>query len=306
MRAPRNGAGGGDACAEMSEARLGLWMSLPTVLLIAAVALYPILEAVRLSLHRVQLQFPQLGQPFVGLANYAHIARDGRFWGALLTTSMFTAVTVGCELVLGLGLALLLHRAFRGRGLVRAAVLVPWAFTTVVAALMWQFMYNEDYGILNALLMRAHLVSEPVAWLATPRTALLSIIFADVWKTTPFMALLLLAGLQGIPADVHEAARIDGAGPLAAFLRVTLPLLRPTILVALLFRTLDAFRVFDLVFVLTRGGPGNATESISYLTYLTLFREFDFGVGSALSVITFLCVLLISFVFIRVLGAKAA
>lgn len=289
---------------ELSESRLGLYMTLPTLVLIGLVAVYPIIDAVWLSLHQVQLQFPQLGRPFVGLGNYIALAHEPRFWGALITTSMFTAITVTCELVLGVVLALMLDRAFAGRGLVRAAVLVPWAFTTVVAALMWKFMYNEDYGVLNALLLRAHLVSEPVAWLATPSNAFRAIVIADVWKTTPFMALLVLAGLQGIPSEVHEAARIDGAGPASTFFRITLPLLRPTILVALLFRTLDAFRVFDLVFVLTRGGPANATESLSYLTYQRLFREFDFGMGSALSVVTFLCVLAISFVFIRVLGAR--
>lgn len=289
---------------EIDERRLGICMVAPAVIIVAVVALAPILEAVRLSLHRVQLQFPDLGQPFVGLDNYAALAREPRVWSALHTTFTFTLVTVSLELVLGTGLALLLHRAFFGRGLVRAAALVPWAFTTVVAALLWKFMYDADYGIVNALLLRAHVVAEPVAWLASPRSALLSLIVADVWKTTPFMALLILAGLQSIPADVLEAARIDGASPLTTFFRVTLPLLRPTLLVALLFRTLDAFRVFDMVFVLTRGGPGNATESISYLTYLTLFRQFDFGMGSALAVVTFACVLLVSFMFIRVLGAR--
>ena len=165
---------------EIDERRLGICMVAPAVIIVAVVALAPILEAVRLSLHRVQLQFPDLGQPFVGLDNYAALAREPRVWSALHTTFTFTLVTVSLELVLGTGLALLLHRAFFGRGLVRAAALVPWAFTTVVAALLWKFMYDADYGIVNALLLRAHVVAEPVAWLATPRSALLSLIVADV------------------------------------------------------------------------------------------------------------------------------
>jgi multiple sugar transport system permease protein len=297
----------------MSERTLGMLMALPTLLLICGVALYPIFNAVWLSFHHLQLQFPELGRPFVGLDNYVELFRDPRFLNALGNTCLFTVLTVGFELVLGLGLALMLNREFFGRGVVRAASLIPWALTTVVAALMWQFMYNDSYGIVNAILMktgiqgllvRCHVVDGPVQWLGARGWAMASIVIADVWKTTPFMALLILAGLQTIPSDVYEAARIDGASTVAQFFRVTLPLLKPTILVALLFRMLDAFRVFDLIFVLTQGGPGNSTESLSYLTYLKLFRQFDFGMGSTLSVVTFLCVLAISFVFIKVLGAK--
>lgn len=289
--------------SEISEEKLGMAMTLPTVLLICAVALYPILNAVWLSFHHIQLQFPQQGRPFVGLGNYTAILYDQRFRAALTTTCLFTGVTVTCELVFGLILALVVNRAFFGRGLVRSAMLIPWAFTTVVAALMWRFIYSDSYGILNALLLKAHFIGHPIPWLGSNTFALISIVIADIWKTTPFMALLILAGLQTIPGDIHEACRIDGAGPVGGFFHITLPLLKPTILVALLFRTLDAFRVFDLIFVLTEGSHG--TESLSYLTYIKLFREFDFGVGSALSVVTFVCVLAISFVFIRVLGTRA-
>lgn len=288
-----------------AEARLGWLLVFPALLVIALIAFYPVFRAFLISLHRVQLQFLKFGQPFVGLENYARVLSDGRFWNSLGNTALFTVVTVLFEFLLGLLLALLMNIPLRGRGILRASVLIPWSLTTVVSAIMWQFMYSDQYGVVNALLLKLHLIANPVIWLGKPSLALLSAMAADIWKTTPFMALLLLAGLQVIPADIYEAARIDGTTPLQAFFRITLPLLKPAILVALLFRTLDAFRVFDLIFVLTGGGPGNSTETVSLLTYIKLFREFDFGTGSALAVITFICVVMISFIFIRVLGARA-
>lgn len=291
---------------EIAETKLAGILVAPTLLLIASIAFYPILSAMWLSFHHIELQFPQLGQPFVGVGNYVALAKEGRFWNSLGVTCLFSAFTVFFELVFGLVLALILNKEFRGRGLIRSATLVPWAFTTVVSALMWQFIYNDQFGILNRSLMGMGIVDHPIDWLGNKNTGLLAAIIADVWKTTPFMALLILAGMQTIPSDVYEAARIDGAGPVGQFFRITLPLLKPTILVAVLFRMLDAFRVFDLIFVLTQGGPGNSTESLSYLTYIKLFREFDFGVGSALSVVTFLCVLAVSWFFIKVLGAKTS
>lgn len=288
-----------------AEARLAWLLVSPALFVIALIAFYPVFRAFLISLQRVQLQFIKFGQPFVGLGNYAQVLTDDRFWNALGNTGLFTFVTVLFEFLLGLLLAVLMNIPLKGRGVLRASVLIPWALTTVVSAIMWQFMYNDQYGILNALLLRLHLIAEPVIWLGKPSLALISAMIADIWKTTPFMALLLLAGLQVIPADIYEAARIDGTTPLQAFLRITLPLLKPAILVALLFRALDAFRVFDLIFVLTGGGPGNSTETLSLLTYIKLFREFDFGVGSALAVITFICVVIISYVFIKVLGARA-
>lgn len=291
---------------EIAENKLAGILVAPTLVLIGFIAFYPILSAVWLSFHSIQLQFPELGQPFVGVDNYLGLGRDGRFWNSLGVTLAFSTVTVALELVFGLVLALILNKEFRGRGLIRSATLVPWAFTTVVSALMWQFIYNDQFGILNWTLRGIGIIDQPIDWLGSRNTGLLAAIIADVWKTTPFMALLILAGMQTIPSDVYEAARIDGAGPMSTFFRVTLPLLKPTILVAVLFRMLDAFRVFDLIFVLTQGGPGNSTETLSYLTYIKLFREFDFGVGSALSVVTFLCVLIISWFFIKVLGAKTS
>lgn len=288
----------------LSEERLGQLLVSPAVIVILLIAFLPVLFAFWLSLHEYNLKYPYLGQPFIGLENYITMLSDTRLINSLKVTTMFAAITVAAELVLGMGAALLINRSFRGRGLVRTAVLVPWALTTVVMARMWSWIFNSEYGIFNAILKWLGLIDEYIPWVADPKFALWAAIGADIWKTTPFMALLLLAGLQTISNDLYEAAMVDGAGPWRRFWQVTIPLLRPTILVALLFRTLDAARVFDLLFVLTGGGPGFVTESLSIYTYRSLFVNLDFGYGSALSVVTFLYVMLISFIYIKVLGAK--
>ncbi len=206
------------------------------------------------------------------------------------------------EIAAGLVLALALDRAFRGRGLVRAAVLVPWALPTVVAALLWRFLFQGEAGVVNAVLAALGVVGRPVVWLVGPTTAWVPLILADAWKTTPFVALLLLAGLQGIDPALYEAARIDGAGAWRRFWHLTLPLLRPALLVALIFRSLDAFRVFDLVYVLTGGGPGTATESIALYTFGTLFEDLRFGYGAALSVGVFAVTFALALAWVRLLG----
>ena len=291
---------------ETSEPQLAAMLIAPAAVIITAVAVYPIFDALRLSFYHIQLQFPEQGRPFAGLDNYISLLQQPRFWHSLGITGIFTAVTVFFELVLGMALALIMNRPSRLQGFTRSAALIPWAFTTVVSARMWQFMFDGRLGVINGVLQRLGLMSPnmPFLWLVNDWSALLCAIIADVWKTTPFMALLLMAGLQGIPKDVYEAGKIDGCTPTQMFWRITLPILKPTILVSLLFRTLDAFRVFDLIFVMTGGGPGGATETISYLTYIKLFRQFDFGAGSAMSVMTFLFVMAICFVYIRVLGAE--
>ena len=218
-------------------------------------------------------------------------------------TLFFTAASVGIELVLGLVLALALNRAYRGRGLVRAAVLIPWAIPTVVAALLWRFMFDSQAGIANAVAMGVGLMDEPFVWFIHATAAWVPVILADVWKMTPFVTLLLLAGLQNIDASLYEAARIDGASPWQQFRHVTLPLLKPAILVALIFRTLDAFRVFDLIYVLTGGGPGTSTEPIALYTFNSLLQNLRFGYGSALSVVVFLVTFGLAMLYIRWLGA---
>jgi multiple sugar transport system permease protein len=270
----------------------------PAVLILAGVAVYPILVAGWLSLHRSILIFHE--QRFVGLDNYAFLLGDPRFWGALGNTTYFAAVAVALELVLGLAFALLLNGAFPGRGLLRASILVPWAIPTVVSAKLWAWLYNPDYGLVMRLLP-----VHDVNWLGMPGYAMHAAISVDVWKTTPFVTLLLLAGLQTIPRDVYQAAQIDGASRWRTFRTITLPLLRPTIAVTLIFRTLDAFRVFDAVYVLTDGGPANTTETLSIYAYKTLMRMGDFGYGSTLSVITFGCVMAISLAYLKLVGTRA-
>lgn len=282
----------GAASAERRQAYL---MVAPAVVILAGVAVYPILAAAWLSLHRMILVFHE--QRFTGLDNYAFLLSDARFWTALWNTAYFAIVAVALELALGLGFALLLSAAVPGRGLLRAAILVPWAIPTVVSARLWAWLYNPDHGLITRLLP----ISD-VNLLGTPGAAMHAAILVDVWKTTPFVALLLLAGLQTIPEDLYRAAEIDGASRLRAFRSITLPLLRPAIAVTLVFRTLDAFRVFDAVYVLTEGGPANTTETLSIYAYKTLMRSGDFGYGSTLSVATFFCVMAISVVYLRLLG----
>jgi multiple sugar transport system permease protein len=273
----------------------GYLLLAPAVLALAGVALYPILAAVWLSLHRDILVFHE--RRFVGLANYRFLVADARFWTALGNTAYFSAVAVAIELALGLAFALLLHASFSGRGLVRAAILVPWAIPTVVSAKLWAWLFNPDHG----LVARA-LPGRDVDWLGVPGYAMHAAILVDVWKTTPFVALLLLAGLQAIPDDVYRAAAIDGASRLRTLRSITLPMLRQAILVTLIFRTLDAFRVFDAVYVLTGGGPANTTETLSIYAYKTLMRSGDFGYGSTLAVATFACVAILGAAYLRALG----
>jgi ABC-type sugar transport system permease subunit len=271
--------------AERREARLAYGMVAPAVATILLVALFPLSWTVWESLHLHDLRMPWLGQPFVGLQNYADVLGERRFWGAMGHTLWFAVASVSLELVLGCMLALAMNRTFRGRALVRASILIPWAIPTVVAALVWRFMFEGLEG-----------------WLTHDLLAWVPVILSDVWKTTPFVALLLLAGLQGIDPALYEAARIDGASPWRQFRFVTLPLLAPAILVALIFRTLDAFRVFDLIYVLTGGGPGTATEPIALYTFNSLMHNLRFGYGSALSVLVFLVTFALALGYIRLLG----
>lgn len=267
---------------------------MPALVLLSLVTIYPILYVLYLSLHRRLLIFDI--SRFVGFDNYLFLLRDDRFWNALKNTVYFTALSVSLELVLGLSIAMLLNRSFRFKGAVRAIVLIPWAIPTVVSARMWEWIYNTDFGILN------YLIGSKINWLGNPFWAIHAAIFMDVWKTTPFVAILLMAGLQVIPQELYHAAKVDGAGSGAIFRRITLPLLMPVILVVLIFRTLDAFRVFDAVYVLTGGGPANTTETLSIYAYKILFQTLQFGYGSTLSVVVFLCTGAISVFYIRLLS----
>jgi multiple sugar transport system permease protein len=286
----------------MSERqRFGYLLILPAFGVIALFLLLPIAISLVSSLH---VDTPFAARRFVGLENYVRFFADDVATRTRVFTFLFVAASVALEILLGLLLALVIHQSFRGRGLVRAAVLIPWAIPTVVTAIMWKYMFNDQYGLVNLLLYGARIEAYQ-AWLAEAATARLAIIAADVWKTTSFAALLILAGLQTIPDELHEAARVDGAGPVRRFFAITLPLLRPAILVALLFRMMDAFRVFDLVYVMTQGAPGGATNVLQFYGYQKMFPEQQFGYGSAVSVVVFLIVGLLSLITIRLVGMRA-
>lgn len=290
---------------ERSEARFAFWLVLPAMAVIALVAFFPLGRAIWLSLWRINLRFANTPRTWKGLENYQEIWGDARFHNALKVTGTVAGATVFAELVLGMAIAVVINHAFRGRGIVRASVLVPWALTTVVAAKIWQLIYQTEYGVMNRLLSDLHILQSYEPWIAKPDIAIWAMVGADVWKTTPFVALLLLAGLQLIPNDLMEASALDGATAWQSFWKIKVPLLKPTILVALLFRLIDAARMFDLPVVLTNGGPGFATETLTLYSYRTLFQNLAFGYGSALAVSTFLIVLVICFIFIKVLGAPA-
>ncbi len=289
-----------------SDARLARLLVAPAVGVIALVAIFPLGWTLWESLHRHDLRLPWLGQPYVGLGNYARLLHDARFWGALGHTAFFTIVSVALELVLGLIFALAMNRTYRGRGVVRVAVLVPWAIPTVVAALLWRFLFDSQAGIANALLVGSGIVDHPVVWFVRTATAWVPVILADVWKTTPFVALLLLAGLQNIDPALYEAAEVDGAGAWRQLTRITIPLLKPAILLVLIFRTLDAFRVFDLIYVLTGGGPGTSTEPIALYAFNTLLQNLRFGYGAAISVVIFAITFGLALLYIKGLGAGGA
>ncbi len=278
----------------MKQKGEGYGFIVPAALVLLFVTIYPLVYVFWLSLHRKHLIF-QISR-FTGLENYFFLLQDERFLLALWNTIYFTVVSVGLELVLGLLFALVLQRAFAARGVVRALVLLPWALPTVVSARMWEWMYNTDFGIIN------YLLGVDVNWLGSPFWALNAAIVMDVWKTTPFVALILMAGLQVIPRELYQSAMVDGAGSLYIFLRITLPMLKPVILVALLFRTIDAFRVFDAIYVLTGGGPANTTETLSIYAYKVLFQTLQFGYGSAIAMVVFLCVGFISVFYVRLLS----
>ncbi len=266
----------------------------PALILLFFVTIYPVFYVFYLSLYRRLLIFDI--SRFVGLENYIFLLKDARFWNALINTTYFSAVSVSLELLFGLYIAILLNRSFKMKGLIMAIVLIPWAIPTVVTAKMWEWIYNTDFGILN------YLFGSKINWLGTPFLAINAAVFMDVWKTTPFVAIILMAGLKVIPQELYQAAKVDGAGRWAIFRRITLPLLKPVVLIVLIFRTLDAFRVFDAIYVLTGGGPANTTETLSIYAYKVLFQTLQFGYGSALSVVVFLCVGSISIFYIKILS----
>lgn len=283
------------------EKVVGRLLLFPALAALLIFAFIPVVYSFILSLHRIVLGLPGLGDRFVGLGNYVGLWQDPAAINSLIVTAIFVVASTIPEVCLGLLMALIMNESFRTRSLVRAAILIPWAIPTVVASQMWRFAFNDQYGIFNYLFFGPDIVHYR-AWLADPLWALASIILADVWKTSSFAGLIILAGLQGIPEELYEAAKVDGANAWQRFRRITLPLLRSTILLALLFRTMDAFRVFDLVFVMTQGGPADATEVLQFYGYKRMFAQGMIGEGAAVSVSVFVLVCLVCAVYLKLLG----
>ena len=285
---------------ETSDRRLGYMLVAPVVILLLAITAYPLIYNIWNSFHFDNLSFGGLPHNFVGWSNFRKMFDSPQWVSALERTLVFTVVTIVFDIVVGLALALMMHRQFRGRGFLRASILVPWAMPTVVSAMLWKTMFDPSAGFVDYILGAFHPAWSSIAWLgANEWRSWIAIFIADSWKNIPFVAILLLAGLQVIPNDVYEAARMDGASWWQSFTRVTLPLLKPALSVALIFRTLQALLVFDVIYIMTGGGPGNSTQTLSFLNYQTFIVNTDFGLGGAMSILLVLLALAVSFVYVR-------
>jgi trehalose/maltose transport system permease protein len=296
------GAGGISAMARERE-RLAWILLSPTILVIVFVALWPLLQTIVYSFTDARLGSARAIH-FVGLRNYIDLLTDTRFLSSILLTVKFALVTVVFEFGLGLIIALVINSNFKGRGVMRAAILVPWAIPTVMSTQMWKWMYHDVFGVVNDLGLRLHLIARPVAWVADPAVIFPAVCAIDIWKATPFIALMLLAGLQVIPADIYEAADIDGATPLQQFWKLTLPMLRPAILVTLIFRTLDALRAFDIFYVMVGNRP--RFQSMAVFNQQILVEFSKVGLGSAVSVIIFALIALFVFIYMKFLNVQEA
>ena len=277
------------------QAHTAWLLLLPMLAALAVVALWPLSRTIWFSLTDATLS-DLSAAAYVGLDNFVALLADPDWWRAVVNTLFFTAVSVTFEVCLGFAIALTLNAQFPARGALRAAVLIPWAIPTVVSAKMWAWMLQDVYGVINALLLKVGIISTPVAWTASPHLAMVALIAVDVWKTTPFVALILLSGLQLLPADLFEAARVDGASTLTQFFRITLPLMKPAMAVAVIFRILDAMRIFDLVYVLTGNNQQTMTMAVYARQQLIDFQ--DFGRGSAAATLLFLVIALITVIYI--------
>ena len=287
--------------AAWSEAWTAGAVVAPAALVILLVVAYPLVRALWLSVHDIILTKPG-AEPFVGLANYAYELTNPDFWAAIWRSTVFTILSTAIELVLGVGLALLMDQPLRLRWLLRSLVILPWALPTIVNALMWRWIDNAEYGALNALLLQGGLIDSYQQWLSNPATAMWMVVIADAWKMTPLVAILVLAALQGISRDQLEAARVDGAGSLSTFRYVVLPLLTPTLLIVIVLRTMEAFKVFDIIWIMTNGGPANETQTIAIYAYQTAYRGYDFGRGAALGYLIALAIMILAALYLRLLG----
>ena len=285
---------------EMNQTSLAILLILPSLILTLGLTLWPIVQTFILSLRNTNLARPQ-NQRFIGLDNYTNHLTDNFFWETIERTLYFTLISVGIELVLGIAIALLLAQQLRGWRFLRLAIIIPWAIPTIVNATLWRWIFNANYGALNGLLLQLGLIDRYVAWLNDPLRAMNLVIVADVWHTTPFVVLIISAALTALPEELYEAASIDGANAWQRFIRITLPLLRPAIMVVLVVRTVEAFRVFDIIYVITRAGPVNGTMVISFMTYEETFRFLRLGSGAALSFIVSIFILILALIYIRIL-----
>jgi len=290
--------------SERREGRFALAMLAPAGIVVFGVVLYPVGRTLVVSLFAVDSPLPG-HYPFVGLRNYVRVFSDPSFYPVLWHTLYFTLLSTGLELTLGIGVGLLLNAPLRARWLWRSLVVLPWAVPTIVNGALWRWIYNGQYGALNGLLQTLHISDGPHYWLGTPFLALNMVIIADVWKNTSLVAFFVLAGLQTIPAELYEAARMDGASALRAFWRVTLPLLRPSIAVVLILRTIEAFKVFDIIYVMTGGGPASGTQTVAFYTYLQAFSNQLFGYGAALAYLIVLAVFTLAMAYLRMLRQGA-
>lgn len=279
---------------------VGYSMILPALLLLVVIGIVPIVITVSYSFQYKVLTDP-LDTHFVGLDNYVTLLSSELFWEVLGNTVVFAVLSMAFELIIGFIGAMLMNSAKKFVGVVRTAVLIPWAIPGIIIAYMFSFMFNDQLGVVNQLLQTVHLIDAPVSWLTNGTTAMLAVVLADTWKQFPYISLMIFAGLQTIPKDVYEAAQIDGAGKVATFFRITLPNLKGILLIVLLFRTMGAIRIFDIIFGITGGGPANSTATLLFQAYKYLFGDMNFGLGSALSTIITILILICSFIYIKVL-----
>ncbi|WP_320991456.1 sugar ABC transporter permease [Hungatella sp.] len=275
--------------------RVAYLFLIPAMVLFLLFVAYPVLNTLKTSLYSLRIQTLSQGGKFVGFQNFIKLAQDKTMLTSLVFTVGFTVVSVILETVLGMACALIMNRTFKGQGFVRAMILIPWCIPTIVSGLMWSYMFSESFGVINQALKAIGL--SPVMWVTGVKGAFSSMIIADVWKTSPYMSLLLLSGLKTVPGDIYEAASIDGAGKIQQFFFITLPVIKPVVLVSVMFRTIQSFRIYDLVKVLTDGGPNNVTQSLTMYTMKQYFTFGDLGYGAALAVLTFAVSLMIAMFF---------
>lgn len=289
--------------AESSDRRFAFWLVVPSIIAIGGLLGYPMVYAAWLAMHDIQLTRP-LDQPFVGLANFVEMFQDADFLAAAGRTLYFALITVGLGVTMALGLALLLAKDFRGRTLARTLLLVPWAVPPVVNGIMWRWIYDANWGVLNWILLELGVIAKKKFWLGTPEMALNAIAFAELWKLLPFITLILLASLQTIPRNLYRAARVDGAGSWQTFIHITLPSLRNTLVLVLILQTMWSIKVFDVIYVLTQGGPADGTTTLFYFGYLETFKFLNVGYGSAIAFTIMLLVMLLTLGYVTLLRTQ--